>query len=688
MRLNIRTKLLGGFALVVALTLTISGIAWFQNRSAEAMTEDLVQHHYAARIAAAEIPTWVRAADDDGAWYIMATDPVQVEQLRRTYYEDVEHVASALDAARALADSDSQRAALNDFDKFWNGADGYLAGNEAAFALKVAGRLEEARAAYVSVPFVPSLDAARRYIDEVDAGIAEETARAASNSSFAQVLTVGMGALAAVGGLGIGFWLSRSISNGVNQMKRAAEGIAQGNLVQDVQVSSKDEIGEMAVAFERMIDFLSGAIGEVRATAESLQVQKTQLSSVAAEAEDATDAVAKGADEVAKAASEVAKTTTQLADGATQQSVGVQNVNRSVDELTSAIGEVAAGAADQAVSIKEVTAASEQVAEAAREVATRAEEAEAEAQNAATIAQEGAVSVNKTVEGIQRIQAALTSASEQVASLGSRSEEIGKIVAVIDDIAAQTNLLALNAAIEAARAGDQGRGFAVVADEVRQLAERVANATKEIAGLIQGVQAGVSSTVSAMAQGTQEMTAGTAAAAEAGQALERVLDASRQVSNQITQITGAADGMRKSGESMAKRIEDIRSVVEQNSSATAEMEATASSVADSVSSIASVAEENSAATEQVSASTEEMAASAEEMTASAATLRRQVGDVSAASVELGTMAENLTQQVAAFRLRGSPAASAAPTPISRKNASSRPRVATYGWDDEDEAQAA
>lgn len=99
-------------------------------------------------------------------------------------------------------------------------------------------------------------------------------------------------------------------------MKRAAEGIAQGNLVQDVKVSSKDEIGEMGTAFENMIDFLSNAVGEVRQTAEALEVQKAQLAGVAEQAEEATDAVAKGADEVAKAASEVAKTSTQLADGA------------------------------------------------------------------------------------------------------------------------------------------------------------------------------------------------------------------------------------------------------------------------------------------------------------------------------------------------------------------------------------
>ena len=132
----------------------------------------------------------------------------------------------------------------------------------------------------------------------------------------------------------------------------------------------------------------------------------------------------------------------------------------------------------------------------------------------------------------------------------------------------------------------------------------------------------------------------------------RILQASTQISNQISHINEAAAGMRQSGDEMSRRIEDIRGVVEQNSAATAQMEVTASTVAESVTTIASVAEENSAATEEGSASTEEMAASAEEMTASAASLRRQVSDVTAASHDLGTMATNLTKQVAAFRLRG------------------------------------
>jgi methyl-accepting chemotaxis protein len=124
---------------------------------------------------------------------------------------------------------------------------------------------------------------------------------------------------------------------------------------------------------------------------------------------------------------------------------------------------------------------------------------------------------------MNRISDAVDSVSKQVTGLGEQSAEIGKIVAVIDDIAAQTNLLALNTAIEAARAGEQGRGFAVVTDEVRQLAERVTQATTEIAGLIEGVQTSVDQSVKATAAGSELVEQGSELANQAGTALEQII---------------------------------------------------------------------------------------------------------------------------------------------------------------------
>ena len=258
------------------------------------------------------------------------------------------------------------------------------------------------------------------------------------------------------------------------------------------------------------------------------------------------------------------------------------------------------------------------------------------AREAAEMAGNGATQVDRTIDAMGRIKRAVDGAADEITRLGGRSEEIGKIVAVIEDIAAQTNLLALNAAIEAARAGEQGRGFAVVADEVRQLAERVADATKEITQLIGGVQAGVDASVKAMGEGATEMESGNVAATEAGQALQQILDAANGVSEQISSIAGRSEELKTFGADVTSLLENIRGTVEEGSGATREMRTTADALSASIDDIASVASENDSATSQV-------AAAAEEMTA-------QVDEMSAATHVLGSLADELSSQVSTFKL--------------------------------------
>ncbi|MBK7092554.1 MAG: methyl-accepting chemotaxis protein [bacterium] len=180
--------------------------------------------------------------------------------------------------------------------------------------------------------------------------------------------------------------------------------------------------------------------------------------------------------------------------------------------------------------------------------------------SAATTATDGSRIVENTHQGMQKVAEVVTHAAVSIKKLAASADEIGQIVAVIDDIADQTNLLALNAAIEAARAGEQGRGFAVVADEVRKLAERTAKATSEVTNMIKGIQQDTLTAVSGMEQGTLHVNSGRELAEQAGDSLREIVTMAQQVTNRITQIAAASKEQSSAAEQIARNIEHISKV--------------------------------------------------------------------------------------------------------------------------------
>jgi methyl-accepting chemotaxis protein len=150
---------------------------------------------------------------------------------------------------------------------------------------------------------------------------------------------------------------------------------------------------------------------------------------------------------------------------------------------------------------------------------------------------------------MEKIASATNSVSDKMSSLARRSEEIGKVVNVIQEISEQTNLLALNAAIEAARAGEHGRGFAVVAGEVRRLAERTKGATEEIAGTIRSIQEETRETLQVMHDSRAAVETGMSETAHARTSLDAIIESSKQVEHQIAMIaTAATEQTAASGE--------------------------------------------------------------------------------------------------------------------------------------------
>jgi methyl-accepting chemotaxis protein len=179
------------------------------------------------------------------------------------------------------------------------------------------------------------------------------------------------------------------------------------------------------------------------------------------------------------------------------------------------------------------------------------------ASNAVEIARHGGLIVNEALLTMRTIAESVNATAQKITELGRNSDQIGRIVAVIDEIAGQTNLLALNAAIEAARAGEQGRGFAVVAGEVRRLAERTTNATREVGQMIDNVQRVTKQAVEQMKAGTTQVETGVATTSKAGASLEEIIAAAQNVGSMITRISATASQQGGAAQQINANVEEI-----------------------------------------------------------------------------------------------------------------------------------
>ena len=183
-------------------------------------------------------------------------------------------------------------------------------------------------------------------------------------------------------------------------------------------------------------------------------------------------------------------------------------------------------------------------------------------------AEKGTQAVEDSIKGMNEIRNQIQETSKRIKRLGESSQEIGEIVELISDITEQTNVLALNAAIQAASAGDAGRGFTVVAEEVQRLAERSAEATKQIAAIVKTIQTDTQDAVSAMEQSTQGVVEGAKLSDAAGQALNEIGQVSRNLSELIENISTSTQGQADSATEVANLMQDILSVTEQTTAGT------------------------------------------------------------------------------------------------------------------------
>ncbi|HEY9857309.1 MAG TPA: methyl-accepting chemotaxis protein [Stenomitos sp.] len=648
MRWSIGNKLLVGFSALLVLMVSIGILSLVNLGNLYSHLDDMYQDQLRGveLVKEAQIDLLSRSRAEQAM--ILASDPAEVNRQAEEMKGFFEQTKAKFSEFESLIHTEEGKADAREVHRLLSELEPLQAQSvEAAAkdqdqAAKVAaekGRAIANRLGQAFRGFATLREELAKKADE-DAARTYATARAATIALL--LLSFGVG-------IGVSLFLARQITRNVSAMAKAAEGIANGDLDQHVEVTTHDELGDMAASFKKMIENLSRIIGEVRDAASTVAAGADQISAGTEQLSQSAQAQAAASEETSSSMEEMAASVTQVAGNSQTLAANVEETSSSMEEMVASIQQVAGNADSLGSAVAQTSASIEQMVASIQQVAGNVTQANQVASEAAHAADGGRQAVTKTIEGMAQINQVMGQVVGVIEGLGKSSEEIGAIIEVIDDIAEQTNLLALNAAIEAARAGEHGRGFAVVADEVRKLAERSAKATGEIATLIKGIQKETQQAITSTKEGENRIQEGSKLAQTAGESLAAIVGSVDQVTRLMAQISQATQEQANASAQITQAVGSMSTLTQQVNAATREQAKGSNQILNAVEGMNRMTQQVTGATVEQKKGAEQVVKAVESINRSAREAANATDLIAKSSHDLQSQAANLLQAIAFFK---------------------------------------